>query len=203
MISTKYKNLSILIVEDDLSSAEQFKDVFKIYFDHIYLSHDGCDALDIIEKYSPNIIISDINLPCMSGIEMIEHLKNGVSQNKDIIFILITAYTTKENLLKSINTIQVDAFFSKPVELKKVLLKIEELLNNKNLNFDIEEILSPKEFLVFLDFANGLKLNNIANKYNIKPKTVSTYKLRILNKLNLKTTTDLVYYAIKNNYISI
>ncbi len=138
MLDTKYKNLSVVIVEDDKDSAKQIAEVFKIYFDNVYISYNGCEGLELIEKYIPDIVISDIDMPCLDGIEMIEHLQS-LEKYENIMYILITAYPTSENLLKTINTTDVDAIFSKPVNLKEMLNKIKELLEVKNKNIDLKE----------------------------------------------------------------
>jgi DNA-binding NarL/FixJ family response regulator len=63
------------------------------------------------------------------------------------------------------------------------------------------KILSEREYEVFIDLAKGLKPAQIAQKYEIKSKTVSTYRNRIFEKMSFKSNADLVKYAIKNNLV--
>ena len=61
--------------------------------------------------------------------------------------------------------------------------------------------LSKREYEVFIDIAKGIKPNNIAQKYEIKSKTVSTYRKRILEKMCINSNAEIIKYAISNNLI--
>ena len=59
--------------------------------------------------------------------------------------------------------------------------------------------LSKREFEVFIDISKGMKPGLIAQKYNVKAKTIGTYRKRILEKLNLHSNAELIRYAIKQD----
>ena len=65
----------------------------------------------------------------------------------------------------------------------------------------LHEMLSQREFQVFFKLAGGISPTEIGTELNISTKTVSTYRMRILEKMSLKTNADLTYYAIKNGLI--
>ena len=66
----------------------------------------------------------------------------------------------------------------------------------------LHETLSDREFQVFFKLASGKSVTEIGEELFISVKTVSTYRTRILEKMNLKTNADLTYYAIKNELVS-
>jgi len=190
---------SVLLVEDYANSREHTKDILSLYFQNVYTAENGCQGLEIIETEKPDIIITDIKMPCLDGIEMIQ---KGKEQGYDPVVIITTAFSDKEYLLSAID-MKIDAYLIKPINISLLLEKIEESLPLKSDNYkDLRyKKLSAREYEVFLDLAKGLKAAEIAAKYNIKPKTISTYRNRIFEKMSFSNNADLVVYAIKNNLI--
>ena len=203
-------NPLVLIVEDELESMEEMQDIMELYFGFVYSASNGCEGLELIEKYHPDIIFTDINMPCMNGMDMLKEAKK-ISANS--IFIFATAHNDTDYLLSAIDT-KVDAYLIKPVQLDILLEKLENILKDRVLatadDKDKNRIseskllhqgLSKREYEVFLDIAKGIKPNNIAQKYDIKSKTVSTYRKRILEKMCLNSNAEIIRYAITNHLI--
>ncbi len=69
--------------------------------------------------------------------------------------------------------------------------------------YNIQQNLSNRELQVLVNIANGKSIKKIANELNLSEKTISTYRNRILKKLNLKNNAEIIYYAIKNKLINI
>lgn len=190
-------SMSLLVVEDDENTKKQLVELLKLYFSRVISAVDGCEGIEKIEEYYPDIIISDIKMSCLDGLEMVRKIKK---QNYKPIVILTTAFSNQEYLLDALD-VNVDAYLIKPIEIKRLMAKIEEnivLPEKKDLRY---KKLSKREHEVFLDLARGLKASEIALKYDIKPKTVSTYRKRIFEKMSFGSNADLVTYAIKNGLI--
>ena len=197
MNQQKFSSLTLLIIEDDKQTREQFVEVLEIYFKNILSAQDGCDALDKIETDMPDIIISDIKMPCLDGISLIKQVKNETYQP---IVILTTAFSDKEYLLEAID-IKVDAYLIKPINIKQLFEKIDNAVDSfENINLKYKK-LSMREYQVFLDLAAGLKPSEIAQQYDLKSKTISTYRSRIFEKMNFASNAELITYAIKNNLV--
>jgi len=198
-MNKKFNFISVLFVDDHTDTSQHAKDILNLVFGKVFIAHDGCEAIDIIKVYHPNIIISDFKMPCLNGIEVIDFARKQVQRS---ICILITAYPDIDNLLISINDIKVDAYFVKPINFEKIISKISSILDiNTYTHSTTPTHLSPQEQNIFLDTVRGLKPRDIAKKRDLKVKTVSTYKYRILNKLSLKNDTELTHYAIKQKLI--
>ena len=194
MNKKKFSSKTLLIIEDDKQAREYLVEILEIYFKTISSFENGCEALEYVETLMPDIIISDIKIPCLDGISLIKKVTN--KRYKPII-ILTTAFSDKEYLLEAID-MKVDGYLIKPIDINLLLEKIANALDsfdNINLRY---KILSDREYEVFLDLAKGLKPLEIALKYAIKAKTISTYRRRIFTKMGFTSNAELVSYVIKN-----
>lgn len=197
MISKELALKSVLIIEDDKETMKHLLDILRVYFKKISYAFDGCDGLEHIERFHPDIIISDIKVPCLNGIAMVQNIKNDTYSP---VVILSTAFSDKEYLLEALN-INVDAYLIKPININTLIKKIEKGFYKATISDLKYKILSKREYEVFLDLAKGLKPSEIALKYSIKSKTISTYRIRIFEKMSFLTNADLISYAVKNNLI--
>ncbi len=197
MALQNFLNLSLLIVEDNEQARKELNEVLSLYFQKIIFAINGCDGVEKIKYHKPDIIISDIKMPCLDGIEMIK--KTKTSSYKPII-IYATAFSDRGYLLDALD-IKVDAYLVKPINISLLLKKIEESLESERWRDVRYKKLSQREFEVFLDIARGIKPAQIAQKYNIKPKTISTYRNRIFEKMGFTNNAELISYALKNGLI--
>jgi DNA-binding NarL/FixJ family response regulator len=120
------------------------------------------------------------------------------------LFLFLTAHNDSDSMSHAID-ISIDAYIVKPVDIKILMQKIQSLLDKKyrddNTHQFLNDILSDREYKVFLNIAKGVNPNTIASTYGIKPQTVSTYRQRILEKMNMNNNSDIIRYAIKHNLI--
>jgi len=197
MINPKLLSMSLLIVEDNDNARKQLIDTLSLYFNNIIFAKDGCEGIEQIKDFMPDIIVSDIKMPCLDGIDMVKKATN--SSYKPII-IFTTAFSDQEYLLDALD-LRVDAYLIKPINITTLINKIIESSDSLEINDLRYKRLSQREFEVFLDLAKGLKTSEIASKYEVKPKTISTYRNRIFEKMSFKSNAELITYAIKNNLI--
>jgi len=192
-----YKDLTILIVEDEKDARETLKSMVELDFNYVYEAQNGCEGLEIYQKYKPDIILTDIQMPCMNGIEMLDEIRKNSS---DVLAIFISAYSDVQTLLQAID-LKIDAYIIKPFLYKDILEKIDANLASTALEGKLHQTLSQREFDVFIDITKGIKPTDIAAKYHIKPKTIGTYRRRILEKMNMNSNAELITYAIKHQLL--
>ncbi|MEA3372451.1 MAG: response regulator transcription factor [Campylobacterota bacterium] len=202
-----YSSLSILIVEDMESVRNDLQEILTHYFGFVHSAKDGCEGLSAIEKYHPDIIISDIDMPCLNGLEMISEAKKI---NSHTIIICTTAFKDTDYMLDAID-LKIDGYLIKPVKVDELLVKIEDNLKHRVVEKDGETTLlssaqlhrelSQREYEIFMDLAKGIKPQHIAEKYGIKPKTISTYRIRIFEKMHMHSNAELTRYAVENNLL--
>ena len=192
-----YKDLTILIVEDEKEAREVLKSMAELDFKYVYEAENGCKGLELYQTYKPDIILTDIQMPCMDGIEMLEEIRKNAT---DVLAIFISAYSDVQTLLQAID-LKIDAYIIKPFLYKDILEKIDANLSSTVLEGKLHQVLSQREFDVFIDITKGIKPTDIASKYNIKPKTIGTYRKRILDKMQMNSNAELVTYAIRHHLL--
>ena len=156
-----------------------------------------------------DIILLDITLPGRSGLDMIGQIKK--IQPSTAVLIL-SMHSEEMYAIKALRA-GASGYISKssiPDELMKALNKVlkgaryistsmadrltENLLSETGKSF--QELLSPRESEVLSLIASGKTVSQIAKSLSLSPKTISTYRERLLEKLKLETTSDLIRYAI-------
>ena len=133
MLRDKLKNFSILFVEDEPEVRESLYALLKIWTPNVYTAADGEEGLTLYREMSPDIIITDIRMPVMDGLEMIDTIRK---ENSELPIIVTTAFDDKEYLLQSIKQ-QVNGYLLKPVEKKELKRLLETIA--KLLLFDREQ----------------------------------------------------------------
>jgi len=136
------KELKILFVEDEINISKLLKDALADYFFSFTIANNGEEGLEKYKKINPDIIITDIMMPKLDGLEMTKMIRE---QNETIPIIVLSAFSDKEKLLKAID-IGITKYFIKPFDPEEVLeylCAIAKKLNknrivylNKNFSFD-------------------------------------------------------------------
>ena len=116
-------NLTLLYVEDDASLREQFERVLKLKFKTLYVAEDGAQALELYGQYHPDIMLVDINLPKIDGLEVVERIRQN---DKKTAIIVLSAYSDQEKLLRAIR-LGLSDYLVKPVPYKKLIAHLEEI----------------------------------------------------------------------------
>ena len=168
---------------------------------------DGRQALERIREVKPDVAVLDISMPEMTGLEVIEALRGSGIATKFIIVTMhaspsmaekvlklgASGYVPKENafgdLLYAIRTVVGGGTFIAPSVAGSLFETRSEGSSGR--------LLSPREKEVVSLIAYGLTNRQIAEKLFVSVKTVDTHRMRIMGKLDLHTTADLVRYAMR------
>lgn len=119
----------ILVVDDEESIREFLEIMLKKEGYEITLAEDGLRAKDLLAKKSFDMIISDLQMPGMTGIELLKHVKDTAPE---IVFMMITAFGTTENAVEAMKMGAYD-YITKPFKIDEVRLNIQNALRSKNL----------------------------------------------------------------------
>jgi len=141
------KNLRILYLEDDENTRGMVEFFLKGKVQHLYVGEDGVEGFDLYKKYSPDVIITDIQMPNMTGTQMSKLIREVDSE---IPIIVITAFNDSESLFEAIN-LGINNYLTKPLDfgiLIKTLGKIAKTLNLKQENESIKNILEQYKDIV-------------------------------------------------------
>ncbi|WP_164076206.1 two-component regulator propeller domain-containing protein [Flavimarina sp. Hel_I_48] len=158
---SNYASQKVLIVDDD-SELRNFleKDLSTIF--NVIVAKDGKEALDLALKQQPDLIISDIMMPVMDGMQLCRKIKKNININHTPI-ILLTAKTSKDNYLESLN-LGADAYIPKPFDIKILKRTAINLIDNRKLlknNYDGSQLQEDKVKHVTLKSSDEILLEKI------------------------------------------
>ncbi len=177
---------------------------------------NGNDLYEVLKSIKPDVIITDISMPEISGIDIAKYVSENYPEIKILILSMHSSEefitkalsagangylpkdTSMNELLKAINTIYTgDNYFNKEISdtiLKSIINKSKSAKENAK-----NETLTKREKEIVNLVVDGLANKEIADKLFISVRTVDSHKNNIMQKLNLKSSVELVKYAIKNN----
>jgi c-di-GMP phosphodiesterase len=116
-------DLNLLYVEDDEIVRESIKNILRLNAKNVFIAKDGVEALEIIDKTHIDIIITDIRMPKLNGMEFIEYLRKN---QKELPVIITTAFNEIEYLQKAIE-LKVEKFIHKPINIRELMEDIRKL----------------------------------------------------------------------------
>ncbi|NDV66274.1 hybrid sensor histidine kinase/response regulator transcription factor [Bacteroides sp. 224] len=122
------KAATLLLVEDNKELLATYNNILSKYY-HIFTAHNGLEALRIVEKEDIDIIVSDVMMPQMDGLEFCRQLKANI-ETSHIPVLLLTAKSSAEDRIACYNA-GADGYISKPFELKVLEARINNFLQNK------------------------------------------------------------------------
>lgn len=183
----KQKNIKILVVEDDEIARENEVEYLQEYFQNIYEAKDAIEALKIYEQVQPSIIITDIQMPKLNGLEFVQRIRE---KNDEVQIIILTAFCDKEYLLKAIE-LKLVKYLVKPINEKEFYKALQTCVNN--LQNKKSNIINLGNNLIF-DMYN---LTLVQNEEIIKLRTKEVDFLYLL----LKNKDRYVTYVEIENYV--
>ena len=180
------------------------------------------ELFGLLTKTIPDVIIMDISMPGMSGIEITEKLSIDYPEIKVIIFSTHTdenrifdsikagarGYLPKDvvrdELVKAIFTVvEGEEYLSDSISNTILIKYIKKETGQDKYSAEKTNVLSARELEILKYVAEGLAYKEIGEKLFISPRTVETHKNNIMQKLRLRSTIELVKFAIKNGIIEI
>ena len=140
MNTTDQKQPVILVVDDNQQNLELLQAYLEDVECTTISAHDGLEALDIVKKNPPDLILLDVMMPKMSGFEVCKRIKNDPATT-DIPIIMVTALTEFGDIERGIDS-GTDDFLSKPVNKLELLTRIKTMLKLKHLTDKLERTLA-------------------------------------------------------------
>jgi len=209
------KDMKVLYVEDDETIQSEMNIFLKRFFSIVDLANDGEQGLSAYKKEKYHLVISDINMPNMNGIDMSKAI---LEKNPDQSIIIISAYSDSKYLLELINS-GIEYYVLKPVDVKqftKIIYKVAQAQDNKRLaklyhesikeqNLELERSLEEKSQIInsqiYRDSLTGLD-NLCAFMYNTQnQKHVEFTVLMLLDIDNLQHINDLYGTEVGNQVL--
>ncbi|MCK5100718.1 MAG: response regulator transcription factor [Desulfobacteraceae bacterium] len=181
-------------------------------------ARNGRDAVSLVKLYKPDIVIMDINMPGLNGIDATKII---LEENRDVKVIALSIHSTTK-FVKEMLKAGVSGYLVKHCAYEELAKAIRIVMNGKQYlsseivgvvmddyasNFSsnkntVFSTLTPREREILQLVAEGLKSDQIASRLFISVKTVSTHRRKIMKKLNLNSIAELTRYAISEGLVS-
>jgi C4-dicarboxylate-specific signal transduction histidine kinase len=116
-------DITVLFVEDEDVLRAIYERILDKYVARLFVAENGKEGLSLFREHKPDLIITDIQMPVMDGLEMIEHIRQ---EDRKVRLVILSAYGEAEYFMDAIK-IGVNSFLIKPVETKKLTTLIQEL----------------------------------------------------------------------------
>lgn len=179
---------------------------------------DYKSLMKILKEQTPDVLILDISMPGKSGVEITRELKE---KDEDIKILMLSASTDEEHIVDAIQA-GANGFLPKDTSKEEFVEAVKTVYNNEEyFGAKLSKIIfnsythhvkskSSKETALFLTdretdtlklFADGYSSKEIAEKLFISPRTVESHKANILKKLKMKSSVDLIKYAIRQGIV--
>lgn len=126
-MSQECKELIILVVEDEVKARESMINILSERFSKVIGAQNGDEGLKKFKKFKPDLVITDIAMPIMDGLDMAREIKEI---SDDVPIVVLSAYSEKERLLRSID-IGIDKCLIKPVDIEELFKVLDYLIGEK------------------------------------------------------------------------
>lgn len=211
-------SISILIADDHDIIREGIKSVLSIRPEYKVCAEalNGEDALELVSKFKPDILLLDISMPKLSGLDVIQRIKRISAKTKVIVITVhkmgayvlkalrsgVSGYINKENVVEELIPALAQVARGKTYLGSSVSDYLADMLDeSKKETLSYTKILNERELDVLRLVAEGKTSKEIANVLFLSRRTVENYKNNMLKKLNMHKTSDLIKYAIENKIV--
>ena len=211
--------VNVMITDDHSMIREGLKQLLELEGDFKVVAEaaDGVECINKLEEVTPDVLLLDINMPNMNGLEVLQKMKEKRIKVKVLV---LTIHSEVEYLLKAVD-IGVNGYLlkdSESAELKKAINSVVNgenyiqpslipVLNAKMIDRDKDtvkiESLTKRELEVLKNLSYGMYNKEIAEKLDISERTVKNHISNIFKKIEVTDRTQAAVFAIRNNLITI
>ena len=210
--------INVLLVDDHQLILDGLKSLLK-HTDNLVVAgeaNNGRDAIRLLDILNIDVVLMDIDMPVMNGIDALKEIK----RIKPLMKVIILSIHNESGMIKNLLGIGADGYLLKSTsqdELIRAILKLAEgdkyfsteitlsLLNPSQSNFQtskqLSETLTIREEEILKLIAEGFSNKEIGARLFISHRTVDTHRTNLMNKLNVSNIAGLISYAIKSGLI--
>jgi DNA-binding NarL/FixJ family response regulator len=201
----------VLLADDHTLVAEGLKSLLKDPFDLVGVVHDGRALLESAEQLRPDVIVTDISMPLLNGLDAVKQIRARHPETRVIILTMhkdthlaasafragVSGYLLKvspgEELVKAIREVAQGRSYVTTLLAKDLI----NLLMDNNAPRENESPLTPRQREVLQLIAEGRTMKEVAGVLNISPRTAESHKYDIMQALSVTTTAELIQCAMR------
>ncbi|MDP2152608.1 MAG: response regulator transcription factor [Methylotenera sp.] len=214
---SKKSKIKVIIADDHAILRAGLKQILSETDDILVIAEaqNANEAIKLGSQPDADVLLLDISLPDRSGIEALKYIKR---ENSHIAVLMLSMHREDEYAIRALksgaagylckqsaSSELVNAIHTVAKGKKYITPEVAEILANQIGRDDQKaphELLSDREYQTFIMIASGLSVTDVANKLSLSVKTVSMYRTRLLEKMQLKHNAELTHYAFKHNLVS-
>lgn len=213
----KKSKIKVIIADDHAILRAGLKQILSETEDILVIAEaqNANEAIKLGSQPEADVLLLDISLPDRSGMEALKYIKR---ENSHIAVLMLSMHREDEYAIRALksgaagylckqsaSSELVNAIQTVARGKKYITPEVAEILANQ-IGRDAQkaphELLSDREYQTFIMIASGLSVTDVANKLSLSVKTVSMYRARLLEKMQLKHNAELTHYAFKHNLVS-
>jgi|SRR5215467_3148262 len=209
------KTIRVLLADDHLLLAESLTRFLQMNFEVIGVAHDGNTMLDLARQYKPDVVVADISMPQLDGLEAARIIRKELRSTKILFLTMHTDIPMVENafragasgfmtktansdeLLRAIQTVAKGETYIAPMLAGELI----EVLTIPNPEHQPAAALTTKQRQIVQLLAEGKTMKEAAGTMNISTRTAESHKYEVMRRLRVKTTAELIRYAIRSNLV--
>jgi two-component system invasion response regulator UvrY len=206
--------IRIAIVDDHAMVRAGLRQFFADQLDFVVVAEaaNGREAIDIVRQGEVDVMVMDIAMPDQSGVDALAAIK---ARAPDLPVLILSGFA-EEHYATTLLRQGASGYLNKDCDPEEIVRAIrtvcrgrkyitsgvaERLAEGLSSDKPLHEQLSERELQVFLRLAKGETVGHMADSMSLSIKTVSTYRTRVMEKMDLASNSDLTYYALKNGLI--
>ncbi|SEA02612.1 response regulator transcription factor RqpR [Paraburkholderia sartisoli] len=212
------KSLRILLVEDHAVVRQGVRQLLldREVASDVAEAETGGEALAAVSKHAFDIVLLDISLSDMNGVEVLKRVKRKVPRVPVMMF---SMYREDQYAVRALKA-GASGYLSKTVDAAQMIAAIQQVAAGRKyvspamaealadyVSFDGEQMphekLSDREYQTLCMLASGKRLTDIANALSLSVKTVSVYRTRLLEKMKLNNNAELTFYVMSNRLVDL
>ncbi|BDC36803.1 response regulator transcription factor [Paraburkholderia terrae] len=211
-------SLRILIAEDHAIVRQGVRQLLidRGVADDVAEAQTGTEVLMEASKHVYDVILLDISLPDMNGVEVLKRLKRKLPRVPVLMF---SMYREDQYAVRALKA-GAAGYLSKTIDATQMIAAIQQVAAGRKyvspamaealadyVSFDGEQLphekLSDREYQTLCMLASGKRLTDIANALSLSVKTVSVYRTRLLEKMKLRNNAELTFYVMSNRLVDL
>jgi DNA-binding response OmpR family regulator len=128
-LKKRAEKTKILVIDDEPNIVQTLQDRLEMNEYRVFTAHNGRDGLDKFDREKPDVILLDVIMPIMDGLEMLETLRKR-PEGQDVSIIMLTARSQTQDIARA-NACGIDDYIVKPFDLSELLAKIESVIEHR------------------------------------------------------------------------
>ncbi len=208
---------TVLLAEDHAIVAEGLEALLRDRFKLVGTVHDGRALLEAVSQLNPDVIVTDISMPALNGLDAVRQIKR---ERPDVKVVILTVHADVEMAAEAFRA-GAAAYLLKLSSGEELVMAIEEVLRggaylSPRISRDLRAVtmqargrpnawrskITPRQREVLQLIAEGRTMKEIAGILGISTRTAETHKYAMMEALGIKTTAELIQYAVRLKLVS-